>query len=99
MDLSLTSVWPIVVLRLSALGEFLPIPDISQLISSMVAEEIKNTVQASLLKVEVRDYNPVQHERGFHKNLDSLVKESLQFGAILPKSKGNSELDWGLSPQ
>ncbi|GFQ01943.1 hypothetical protein PHJA_002338200 [Phtheirospermum japonicum] len=85
--------------RLSALEEFLPIPDISQLISSVVVEEIKNTVQASLLKVEVRDYNPVQHERGFHKKLNSLVKESLQFGAILPKSKGNSELDWGLSPE
>ncbi|KAL3655118.1 hypothetical protein CASFOL_000904 [Castilleja foliolosa] len=85
--------------RLSALEEFLPIPYISQLVSSEVVEEIKNTVQASLLKVEVSDYNPVQHERGFHKKLNSLVKESLQFGAILPKSKGNSELDWGLSPE
>ncbi|KAL3818456.1 hypothetical protein ACJIZ3_004361 [Penstemon smallii] len=80
--------------RLSAAEEFLPIPDVSKFISSDVVEEIRNTVQASLLKMEVSDYNPVQHERGFHQKLNLLVKESLQFGAILPKSKeGTSELD------
>ncbi|KAL6563137.1 hypothetical protein OROHE_005724 [Orobanche hederae] len=79
--------------RLSALEEFLPIPNVSQLISSVVVEEIKNTAQASLLKIEASDYNPVHHERGFHKKLNLLVKESLQFGAILPKGKGNSEVD------
>lgn len=31
-------------------------------------------------QVEVSDYNPVQHEKGFHKKLNMLVKESLQFG-------------------
>ncbi|KAL6539086.1 hypothetical protein OROGR_011735 [Orobanche gracilis] len=77
--------------RLSALEEFLPIPNVSQLISSVVVEEIKNTAQASLLKIEASDYNPVHHERGFHKKLNLLVKESLQFGAILPKGKENSE--------
>ncbi|KAL0397186.1 UNVERIFIED_CONTAM: hypothetical protein Scaly_0167000 [Sesamum calycinum] len=40
-----------------------------------------------LLRLEVSDYNPVQHERGLHQKLNLLVKESLQFGAILPKSK------------
>ncbi|KAL6495794.1 hypothetical protein OROGR_030357 [Orobanche gracilis] len=79
--------------RLSALEEFLPIPNVSQLISSVVVEEITNTVQASLLKIEASDYNPFHHERGFHKKLNLRVKESLQFGAILPKGKGNSELD------
>ncbi|EYU24548.1 hypothetical protein ABFS82_04G115000 [Erythranthe guttata] len=73
--------------RLSASEEFLPIFDASQHISSVVAEEIENTVQASLLKMEVSDYNPFQHERGFHKKLNVLVKQSLQFGAILPKTK------------
>ncbi|KAH6771968.1 hypothetical protein C2S51_010372 [Perilla frutescens var. frutescens] len=73
--------------RLSALEEFLPMPANSHLISSFVTEEIETAVQASLLKVEVSEYNPVQHERGFHKKLNMLVKESLQFGAILPKSK------------
>ncbi|KAL0380313.1 UNVERIFIED_CONTAM: hypothetical protein Sangu_0095600 [Sesamum angustifolium] len=94
--------------RLSASEEFLPIPDVSQFISSVAVEEIENTVQDSLLKLcdcievkgrkffsliiaqaelEVSDYNPVQHERGLHQKLNLLVKESLQFGAILPKSK------------
>ncbi|KAL0464021.1 UNVERIFIED_CONTAM: hypothetical protein Slati_0289700 [Sesamum latifolium] len=73
--------------RLSASEEFFPIPDVSQFISSVAVEEIEDTVQASLLKLEVSDYNPVQHERGLHQKLNLLVKESLQFGAILPKSK------------
>ncbi|KAK4414054.1 hypothetical protein Salat_2818200 [Sesamum alatum] len=94
--------------RLSASEEVLPIPDVSQFISSVAIQEIENTVQASLLKLcdcikvqrrkffsliiaqaelEVSDYNPVQHERGLHQKLNLLVKESLQFGAILPKSK------------
>ncbi|KAI3463511.1 hypothetical protein Pfo_020174 [Paulownia fortunei] len=66
--------------RLSASEEFLPIPDVSQLIRSVVVEELENTVKASLLKMEVSDYNPAQHERGFHKKLNLLVKGSLQFG-------------------
>ncbi|XP_011082795.1 uncharacterized protein LOC105165470 isoform X1 [Sesamum indicum] len=73
--------------RLSASEEFLPIPDVSQFISSIAVEEIENTVQASLLKLGVSDYNPIQHDRGLHQKLNLLVKESLQFGAILPKSK------------
>ncbi|GER49113.1 meiosis 1 arrest protein [Striga asiatica] len=77
--------------RLSALEEFMPIPDVSQLTSCVVDEEIKNTVQDSFLKIEINDYNPIQHERGFHKKLNFLVKESLQFGALPLKSKGNSE--------
>ncbi|KAK6153811.1 hypothetical protein DH2020_013450 [Rehmannia glutinosa] len=86
--------------RLSALEEFLPIPDVSHLISSVVVEEIENTVQSSLLQIEESDYNPAQHERGFHKKLNFLVKESLQFGAIHPKSNGGSESDLDLqSPE
>ncbi|KAK6127911.1 hypothetical protein DH2020_038340 [Rehmannia glutinosa] len=86
--------------RLSALEEFLPIPDVSHLISSVVVEEIENTVQSSLLQIEESDYNPAQHERGFHKKLNFLVKESLQFGAIHPKSTGVSESDLDLqSPE
>lgn len=80
--------------RLSASEEFLPISDVSQLFSSIATEEIENTVQASLLKMEVTDYNPFRYERGFHQKLNLFVKESLQFGAILPKGKeGTSESD------
>ncbi|KAL2478977.1 hypothetical protein Fot_47991 [Forsythia ovata] len=80
--------------RLAGSEEVLPIPDVSQFISSMPAKEIENTVQASLLKMEVSEYNPVQHERGFHRKLNLLVKESLQFGAIRPKTReATSETD------
>ncbi|KAL8497340.1 hypothetical protein ACS0TY_020869 [Phlomoides rotata] len=83
--------------RLSASEEFMPIPDVTHLISSVVAEEIENTVKASLLKVEESDYNPVQHERGFHKKLNTLVKESLHFRAIHPtRNEGISGPDLDL---
>ncbi|KAL2462271.1 hypothetical protein Adt_45691 [Abeliophyllum distichum] len=83
--------------RLAGSEEVLPIPDVSQFFSSMPAKEIENTVQASLLKMEVSEYNPVQHERGFHRKLNLLVKESLQFGAIRPRTKeATSETDWTL---
>ncbi|XP_019102575.2 uncharacterized protein LOC104908337 isoform X3 [Beta vulgaris subsp. vulgaris] len=37
-----------------------------------------------LLRVELRDYNPVQHNGGFHQNLNQLVEESLQPGQVAP---------------
>ncbi|KAL2234524.1 UNVERIFIED_CONTAM: hypothetical protein Sindi_1184600 [Sesamum indicum] len=49
--------------RLSASEEFLPIPDVSQFISSIAVEEIENTVQASLLKL--RDSIKVQRLKFF----------------------------------
>ncbi|KAH7866716.1 hypothetical protein Vadar_023986 [Vaccinium darrowii] len=70
--------------RLAGSEEVLPLPDVSQLIGSSAISEIKNSVQASLLKMEVREYNPFLHERGFHQKLNFLVKESLQLGSICP---------------
>ncbi|KAL0429690.1 UNVERIFIED_CONTAM: hypothetical protein Sradi_0595000 [Sesamum radiatum] len=72
--------------RLSASEEFLPIPDVSQLISSVAVEEIENTVQASLLKVlGIRDFiykcAVVLRHCGFLKALRYC------WLAILPKSK------------
>jgi hypothetical protein len=32
------------------------------------------------LQIELKDYDPVVHERGFHQKLNLLVKESLLFG-------------------
>ncbi|XP_033516028.1 uncharacterized protein [Nicotiana tomentosiformis] len=40
-----------------------------------------------ILRIELRNYDPVQHKRGFHQRLNLLVKESLQFGAIPAKAK------------
>ncbi|GKC48189.1 hypothetical protein Tco_1065911, partial [Tanacetum coccineum] len=37
--------------------------------------------------IEVRDYNPIQHERGFHQVLNVLVKESLHFRSLPTKSE------------
>ncbi|KAM7471600.1 hypothetical protein LguiA_009783 [Lonicera macranthoides] len=73
--------------RLAGSEEVLPVPDVSQLLDSTVTKEIENSVQASLLKMEATDYNPVLHERGFHQRLNLLVKESLQFGSLPPKLK------------
>ncbi|PHT88540.1 hypothetical protein T459_10646 [Capsicum annuum] len=72
--------------RLAGSEEVLPVPDI---INSAfpVSEDIENSLQASLLKIELRNYDPVQHNRGFHQRLNLLVKESLQFGAIPAKAK------------
>ncbi|XP_075112670.1 uncharacterized protein LOC107815455 isoform X3 [Nicotiana tabacum] len=73
--------------RLAGSEEALPVPDISNITCTPVTEDIKNSLQASLLKIELRNYDPVQHERGFHQRLNLLVKESLQFGAIPAKAK------------
>ncbi|CAA2971882.1 Hypothetical predicted protein [Olea europaea subsp. europaea] len=48
--------------RLAGSEEVLPTPDVSQFLSSVLAKEIENTVQASLLKVEF-----------FHYNISSLI--------------------------
>ncbi|XP_059642736.1 uncharacterized protein LOC132284633 isoform X2 [Cornus florida] len=68
--------------RLAGSEDVLPSPDVSQLFGSSSSKEIENSVQGSLLKMEVNDYNPFLHERGFHQKLNLLVKESLQFGYL-----------------
>ncbi|KAG9146889.1 hypothetical protein Leryth_005187 [Lithospermum erythrorhizon] len=84
--------------RLAAAEETFPLPDVSQYVCSLVAKDLEDSVRTSLLKenffipilccqIEVSDYNPIQHERGFHQKLNLLIKESLQFGAIPPKTK------------
>nr|XP_016449433.1 PREDICTED: uncharacterized protein LOC107774421 [Nicotiana tabacum] len=73
--------------RLAGSEEALPVPDISNIACTPVTEDIENSLQVSLLKIELRNYDPVQHKRGFHQRLNLLVKESLQFGAIPAKAK------------
>ncbi|KAK3017844.1 hypothetical protein RJ639_004536 [Escallonia herrerae] len=80
--------------RLAGSEEAWPLPDVSQLFDSIVPKDIENSVRASLKKMEVSDYNPLLHERGFHQKLNLLVKESLQFGSLPPKMKDvTSELN------
>ncbi|KAL6955338.1 hypothetical protein U1Q18_041933 [Sarracenia purpurea var. burkii] len=73
--------------RLAGSEEVLPFTDVSQVMGSSVTNEIENSIRASLLKMEARDYNPFLHERGFHQKLNLLVKESLQFGSTCPNLK------------
>ncbi|XP_060205335.1 uncharacterized protein LOC132633127 [Lycium barbarum] len=73
--------------RLAGSEEVLPVPDITNIACIRVNEDIENSLQASLLKIELRNYDPVQHDRGFHQRLNLLVKESLQFGPIPAKAK------------
>ncbi|XP_058102679.1 uncharacterized protein LOC131246500 isoform X4 [Magnolia sinica] len=76
---------PMLLRRLAASEEILPIPDTIESMDPSTPKEIEDSIQASLSKVELRDYNPLLHERGFHPKLNCLVKESLHFGSIPPK--------------
>ncbi|WOL00955.1 hypothetical protein Cni_G09668 [Canna indica] len=73
---------PMLLRRLASSEEILPIPDIAQASDVSIPEEVESSIRASLEKIELRDYNPLQHERGVHAKLNWLVKESLQFGSI-----------------
>ncbi|CAI9267362.1 unnamed protein product [Lactuca saligna] len=73
--------------RLAGSEEVTPVPDVSQSFDSTEAKDIKDSIKASLLEIEVRDYNPILHERGFHQKLNVLVKESLHFGSLPTKSE------------
>ncbi|XP_042496325.1 uncharacterized protein LOC122075390 isoform X2 [Macadamia integrifolia] len=73
--------------RLAGSEEILPVHEKIQSINAPAPEEIEFCIQTSLSKMDLRDYNPLEHERGFHPKLNLLVKESLQFGSIPPKRK------------
>ncbi|KAL4559837.1 hypothetical protein LXL04_031983 [Taraxacum kok-saghyz] len=73
--------------RLAGSEEVTPVPDVSQSFESTESKQIKDSIKASLLEIEVRDYNPILHERGFHQKLNALVKESLHFGSLPTKSE------------
>ncbi|GKD22245.1 hypothetical protein Tco_1223948 [Tanacetum coccineum] len=64
--------------RLAGSEEVIPIPDVSQSVESIEAKDIRDSV----LEIELRDYNPIQHKRGFHQKLNVLVKESLHFRSL-----------------
>ncbi|KAI9177436.1 hypothetical protein LWI28_015241 [Acer negundo] len=76
---------PMLLRRLAGSEEVLPVPDANRFVGSSVAKEIEISIHTSLGKIESREYDPVLHERGFHQKLNSLVKESLQFGSVPPK--------------
>ncbi|XP_042461786.1 uncharacterized protein LOC122045574 isoform X1 [Zingiber officinale] len=75
--------------RLASSEEALPIPNTTQASDVSIPEDLVNSIRTSLEKIELREYNPLQHERGFHAKLNWLVNESLQFGSISSHSIPN----------
>uniref|UniRef100_A0A0E0JD34 Uncharacterized protein n=1 Tax=Oryza punctata TaxID=4537 RepID=A0A0E0JD34_ORYPU len=72
---------PMLLRRLAGSEEILPLPVVSRPCNSTDTKEVKNLIETSLSKIVLKDYNPLQHERGFHSRLNCLVKDSLQFGS------------------
>nr|CAD1833891.1 unnamed protein product [Ananas comosus var. bracteatus] len=70
--------------RLAGSEEILPIPNVSKACDVTISEEIKNSIHSSLSKIELKDYNPLHHERGYHPKVNWLVRQSLQFGSVAP---------------
>ncbi|XP_006645426.1 uncharacterized protein LOC102713968 [Oryza brachyantha] len=75
---------PMLLRRLAGSEEISPLPVVSQPCNFTGTKEVKNFIEASLSKIVLKDYNPLQHERGFHSRLNCLVKDSLKFGSIPP---------------
>lgn len=53
------------------------LPLVSQVCYYMPAYKLE------VFQIALKEYNPLHHERGFHSKLNSLVKDSLQFGYLL----------------
>ncbi|KAK7399307.1 hypothetical protein VNO78_10488 [Psophocarpus tetragonolobus] len=89
---------PMLIRRLAGAEEVLRVTD-NQLVDSSINKEIENAVQACLLKIDLTDYDPLLHERGFHQKLNALVRESLQLGSVFSKFEGTlSELSSSQQP-
>ncbi|EEE53705.1 hypothetical protein OsJ_00031 [Oryza sativa Japonica Group] len=92
---------PMLLRRLAGSEEILPLPVVSRPCNSTGTKEVQNLIETSLSKIVLKDYNPLQHERGFHSRLNCLVKDSLQFGSIAPAcgAKDPHHLDSLSEPQ
>ncbi|XP_078169358.1 uncharacterized protein LOC144563774 isoform X2 [Carex rostrata] len=77
--------------RLAGSEEILPMPDMSRTCDLRLPKEVESSIQASLSKIAVKKYNPLEHERGFHTKLNGLVKESLQFSHLQISSSNLSQ--------
>ncbi|AET04915.2 uncharacterized protein [Medicago truncatula] len=78
---------PMLMRRIAGAEEVKQSPDYP-LIDPSVNKDVENSVQACLLKIDLTDYDPLLHERGFHQKLNVLVKESLKLGSVFPKMDG-----------
>ncbi|KAK4799228.1 hypothetical protein SAY86_024593 [Trapa natans] len=74
--------------RISGLEEILPVPEMNKYFSGTVTKEIESSIQKSILMIDSVAYDPFQHVRGFHRNLNLLVEESISFRwAPVPRDK------------
>ncbi|CAN6470482.1 unnamed protein product [Victoria cruziana] len=76
---------PMLLRKLAGSEEIMIVPKHEGLPPSSGMTQIESSIQANLLKIGLRDYNPLEHELGFHRKLNALVKESLQIGAMAPR--------------
>ncbi|XP_030550089.1 uncharacterized protein LOC115755003 isoform X2 [Rhodamnia argentea] len=81
---------PMLLRRLAGLEEVLPLPDINRYLNCSVSKETGGAIRASILKMELRDYNPILHDRGFHQRMNLLVEQRSEFGSLPQESKGTS---------
>ncbi|GLJ45956.1 hypothetical protein SUGI_0967810 [Cryptomeria japonica] len=77
-----TSTAKVLLRRIAASEEYLPIPDSVEAMYTAVPEEFIASINSSLTKIGFQDYNPLNQERGCHTKLNWLVKESLQFRSV-----------------
>nr|XP_011470840.1 PREDICTED: uncharacterized protein LOC101314812 [Fragaria vesca subsp. vesca] len=75
---------PMLLRHIAGSEELLHIPNLNQLTVSSVRKDFEDSVKDCLSRIDIRDYNPMLHERGFHQKLNLLVKESLLLGSLSP---------------
>ncbi|KAF3790437.1 hypothetical protein EJ110_NYTH16436 [Nymphaea thermarum] len=82
--------------KLAGSEEILTIPKRDGLSPSSEVTQIESSIQANLLKIGLRDYNPLQHELGFHMKLNALrLRRIILYRAIVPRrSKPISKPDF-----
>ncbi|KAG5041361.1 hypothetical protein JHK85_013837 [Glycine max] len=71
-------------------ASFVVIPSSYHVIETISDDANQSDLNVQHVEFELNhltDYDPLLHERGFHKKLNVLVKESLQFGSVFSKSE------------
>ncbi|KAK9117762.1 hypothetical protein Sjap_016709 [Stephania japonica] len=78
---------PMLLRRLAGSEEISLIPESITSLALQVPVQIQNSIDASLMKIKLRDYNPYFHERGLHAKLNVIVEQTLPFGSIPPTTE------------
>ncbi|MCO5560030.1 hypothetical protein L7F22_013636 [Adiantum nelumboides] len=76
--------------RIAAFEEFFQF-SMPELKKHKVPVEMRDSVSSCLSKLGVQTYNPLNHERGLHSQLNWLAKESLHFRPVLVQRSESNE--------